>query len=75
MINNLEQIIDEYGLWCEHYGRHKSDIMRSKLLNYIEKLIRMERNDCIAEVETGIWFDLSTEEILESITKAMKERA
>lgn len=36
--------------------------------------VRDERNACLAEIETGIWMDKTTEEVLAEIAEAIRAR-
>lgn len=36
---------------------------------------RKERNACLAEIETGIWMDNTTEEVLAEIAEAIRARS
>lgn len=36
--------------------------------------VRDERNACLAEIETGIWMDKTTEEVLGEIVEAIRAR-
>ena len=37
--------------------------------------VRDERNACLAEIETGIWIDKTTEEVLAEIAEAIRARS
>lgn len=37
--------------------------------------VRDERNACLAEIETGIWMDKTTEEVLAEIAEAIRARS
>lgn len=37
--------------------------------------VRDERNACLAEIETGIWMDKTTEEVLAEIADAIRARS
>lgn len=50
------------------------DAIRAYALQYAEQRVREEREACLAEIETGIWFDKTTEEILDSIAAAIRGR-
>ena len=40
----------------------------------VEQARQEEREACLAEIEMGIWFDKSTDEILDSIAAAIRAR-
>ncbi len=45
-----------------------------ELETFVALVTAAEREACLAEIETGIWFDKNTEEILDSITSAIRTR-
>lgn len=59
-----------------------TDTADSLPVDYVEALAKFaklaaqqERNACLAEVETGIWIDKTTEEVLADITDAIRARS
>lgn len=59
-----------------------TDTADSLPVEYVEALAKFamlaaqqERNACLAEIETGIWMDKTTEEVLEEIAEAIRARS
>lgn len=52
-----------------------ADQMHAYAQQYAEQRVREEREACLAEIETGIWFDKTTEEILDLIAAAIRQRS
>lgn len=58
-----------------------TDTADSLPVEYVEALAKFaalaaqqERNACLAEIETGIWMDKTTEEVLAEIAEAIRAR-
>lgn len=58
-----------------------TDTAYSLPVDYVEALAKFaqlaaqqERNACLAEIETGIWMDKTTEEVLADIAEAIRAR-
>ena len=63
-----------------HGGGHLNfgtiDVDVIKLVkNAYQRGVRDERNACLAEIETGIWMDKTTEEVLAEIAEAIRARS
>ena len=59
-----------------------TDTAESLPVEYVEALgkfaalaCQQERNACLAEIETGIWMDNTTEEVLAEIAEAIRARS
>jgi hypothetical protein len=69
---NRENIIE---LANQSGGGLESDYINvSALERFAELVAKDERDWCLAEIEKGIWFDLTTEEVLDSIAAAIIAR-
>lgn len=58
-----------------------TDTAKSLPVDYVESLAKFaqlaaqqERNACLAEIETGIWIDKTTDEVLADIADAIRAR-
>lgn len=66
--NNVEQgQIDAANRWIER--------MTAFAALACQRGVRDERNACLAEIETGIWMDKTTEEVLADIAGAIRARS
>ena len=45
------------------------------LAKFAQLAAKQERNACLAEIETGIWMDKTTEEVLAEIADAIRARS
>lgn len=59
-----------------------TDTADSLPVEYVDALAKFamlaaqqERNACLAEIETGIWMDKTTEEVLAEIAEAIRARS
>lgn len=65
--DNVEQgQIDAANRWIER--------MTAFVMAAYQRGVLDERNACLAEIETGIWLDKTTEEVLADIAEAIRAR-